>query len=324
MAGEAKKFMDAATEFEVVRVSAPGHAAWAPYPENRALTRKGDMLVFGSGRDGAPQLYRHNFKQNKLKVLTAAAKLNVDSFTLTAGDKSLLFFDGSRLMAGTLNGSKEKEIVSMPAGSSAGLRVAASDEGAAMFVSGGDGARTRIYSVMGKQLSQVAEVAGSISNLTVRPRRMSVTYIAKGRLRMGDAELKSAAGEVLSAQWSADGAAVLYLAKTAGLTELRELNPEEGTDALIAKTSQFGAFHRNGDATVFLGTSMSKAAPYLVLLLRAPVRELPLCEHRSSEARAAFSPNSARMVFQSDRDGKMAVYAMAVDKLVEETDSESQ
>ena len=35
-----------------------------------------------------------------------------------------------------------------------------------------------------------------------------------------------------------------------------------------------------------------------------------------------FSPDSQRIYFQSDRDGKPAIYGMHVDKLVEKTDTE--
>jgi oligogalacturonide lyase len=37
-----------------------------------------------------------------------------------------------------------------------------------------------------------------------------------------------------------------------------------------------------------------------------------------------FSPNSQRIYFQSDRDGKMAIYAMTVDRLVAETETEEK
>jgi oligogalacturonide lyase len=50
---------------------------------------------------------------------------------------------------------------------------------------------------------------------------------------------------------------------------------------------------------------------------------LPLCEHRSSDAtavRPVFSPDSQRVFYQSDRDGKPAIYAVNVQKLVEPTD----
>lgn len=325
-AGEAKKFIDPATEFEVLRVSAPEHSAWLPYPENRVFTRKSDAMVCASDRDGAPQLYRHHFKQNKLKTLTGAAKLNVDSFTLTAGDKTLLFFDGQRLMAGSLNGGREREVFVAPAELGGKLRLAASEDGTAVVVAG----TRRVLWASGKKASDVAETTADISCLAMRPRRMAVSFLAGGRLRCvglegkSEVPLKTAAGEIVDAQWSADGTTLLYLVRNGGLPELRELNPEVGVDALIARTSQFAQFQRNGDASVFLGTSGSMASPYLVLLLRSPVRELPVCEHRSSNARAVFSPNSARLAFQSDRDGKMGVFAISVDKLVEETDSESQ
>jgi oligogalacturonide lyase len=55
-------------------------------------------------------------------------------------------------------------------------------------------------------------------------------------------------------------------------------------------------------------------------------RELTLCEHRASDPQQVttlFSPNSQRIFFQSDRDGKMAIYSMAVDRLVEETETEA-
>ncbi len=316
-AGEAKKFIDPATEFEVLRISAPGRAAWLPYPENRAFSRKGDVLVYASDRDGTPQLYRHHFKQNKLKALTGAAKLNVDSFTLTTGDKTLLYFDGPRLMEGALNGGKERELLTTPGSLGSTLRVAASEDGAVVVIAG----TRQVLWVSGKKSSEVVRTEHDLSCLAVRPRRTAISFLAGGRLRCigldgrNEIALKMAAGEVLDALWSADGATLLYLLRNGGLPELRELNLDEGTDVLVAKTSQFARVQRNGDASVFLGTSGSKASPYLVLLLRTPVRELPICEHRSSEARAVFSPNSARLAFQS---------AMSVDKLVEETDGESQ
>ena len=56
-------------------------------------------------------------------------------------------------------------------------------------------------------------------------------------------------------------------------------------------------------------------------------RELTLCEHRAKDPRTVspiFSPNSQRVFFQSDRDGKMAIYSMVVDRLVESTETEEK
>ena len=95
----------------------------------------------------------------------------------------------------------------------------------------------------------------------------------------------------------------------------------------MGNTSQFVAFGGNGDSSVFVGASGSKASPYVLLLVRSVKRELTLCEHRASDpalVNPMFSPNSQRIFFQSDRDGKMAIYAMVVEKLVAETETEER
>jgi oligogalacturonide lyase len=111
------------------------------------------------------------------------------------------------------------------------------------------------------------------------------------------------------------------------LNNIRECTPDTNEDKPIANTSQFVALNRNGDSSVFIGASGSKASPYILLLVRSVKRELTLCEHRASDPRMVapiFSPNSQRIFFQSDRDGKMAIYAMTVDRLVAETETEER
>jgi len=93
----------------------------------------------------------------------------------------------------------------------------------------------------------------------------------------------------------------------------------------VAKTSQFASFGWNHDSTVFVGASGNVASPTVLLLLRVTRRELTLCEHKASDPRAVapiFEPDSLRVFFQSDRDGKPAIYDIHVDKLVEKTDTE--
>ena len=110
------------------------------------------------------------------------------------------------------------------------------------------------------------------------------------------------------------------------MNNIREYTPDTNEDQFVSATSQFAAFNRNGDTSVFVGASGSKASPYVLLLVRSVKRELTLCQHRASDPRqvtALFSPNSQRVIFQSDRDGKMAIYSIAVERLVEETESEA-
>jgi oligogalacturonide lyase len=74
-----------------------------------------------------------------------------------------------------------------------------------------------------------------------------------------------------------------------------------------------------------VGASRSKAQPDIVLLLRDTRREMVLCEHRASRPESvtpSFSPNSQRVYFQSDHDGKSAIYSVNVEPFVEETDEQ--
>jgi len=140
-------------------------------------------------------------------------------------------------------------------------------------------------------------------------------------------QLKLAPGGVGPAYWSADGSSVLYLSvpedrKT--LNAIREHVPDSGADRLVAETSQFAAFSPDGDASVFVGASANRASPHILLLLRASRREMTLCEHRASNPAVVspvFSPDSQQIFFQSDLHGKMAIYTMRVDKLVEKTET---
>ena len=92
---------------------------------------------------------------------------------------------------------------------------------------------------------------------------------------------------------------------------------------MVAKTSQFAHFGFNRDSSVFVGASRNAASPTVLLLLRVTRRELTLCEHKASHPEnvaPVFSPDSQRVYFQSDRDGKPAIYCMHMERLVEKTD----
>lgn len=326
--GEAKRFLDAATEFEILRVTDLSHNAWMPLASNRAFTRKGEALVFASDAGGTPQLYRHDFKANKIRQLTEAAELNTNSFTLTAGDRGLLYVDGRKLLQSAA--VRDRLVYEMPADWAQSPRIAISEDGLTVVLSSSNGTRTRIV-VTGRTAVTAEERDGDIGTLYVRPRQAAVSYIADGGLwylPLGTTKpsaLKTAAGEVLSSHWTADGAALLYLlrpAESGKLTEIREIVPEGNQDSLVAKTSQFVHFQRNADATVFLGASGSQASPHLLVLVRSVKRELTICEHRCSDARlsrAVLSPNSARVGYQTDRHGKLVIYSMAVDRLIEQS-----
>ena len=181
----------------------------------------------------------------------------------------------------------------------------------------------------------VCEVPFVVTDPVPRPMRAQILY------RRGDQELwlvnsdgqqnrqlKTEDGRIGPANWASDGKTLLYLNFPEDRTQLhaiREITPDFNTDQLVAKTSQFASFGFNRDTSVFVGASLNKASPTVLLLLRVTRRELTLCEHKASSVEMVapiFSPDSQRIYFQSDRDGKPAIYDMHIEKMVEKTESE--
>ena len=135
-------------------------------------------------------------------------------------------------------------------------------------------------------------------------------------------------GGAFNAAFSADGRTLLYLhfpeEKTL-LNTIREHTPDANQDQLVAKTSQFVHFDANRDTSVFVGASRNKASPHILILLRTTQRELTLCEHRATNPAAAapvFSADSQQIFFQSDKQGKPAIYRVHVERFVEKIEPE--
>jgi oligogalacturonide lyase len=201
----------------------------------------------------------------------------------------------------------------------------------------GAGARLRVVSLGHGAVRTVLEGPFSIAHPIYRPIRGQILYRRdEAALWLVDADgrhnrqLPIAAGRCLDPNWGPGGRTLLYLNYPPSTTELhgiRELTPETGTDRLVAKTSQFASFAFNHDSSVFTGASANRASPTVLILLRVTRRELTLCEHKASRPESVtllFSPDSQRIYFQSDREGKPAIYCLHVERLVEPTEGETQ
>ncbi len=322
---EFKRYADPATELDVVRLTNPTFASGLAAPHLRQFTKRSDAMVYWSERDGTRQIYRLDLKGGESKQLTNAAALDVTSFALSSDDRFLYYFDGPVLQSVTSSSLKPRDVYKVPEGSErTGFTVAA--DGSVLFAEG-----PRIMRVALQKTGAVIEGDGKIDLLMARPRHAQVAY------RQGDAywlvnldgsggkQLKLAAGTVGQALWAPTGRTLIYLHipnNPKELITLREINPDDDTDQQIAKTSQFGAFGPNADASVFAGASRSKASAYIIILLRVTKRELTLCEHHASDpamVTVVFAPDSQNIFCESDRHGKPALYRVPVEKFVEET-----
>jgi oligogalacturonide lyase len=185
---------------------------------------------------------------------------------------------------------------------------------------------------MATTLAESDGVNDELSDPMPRPRRASVLYRRAGGAWLANLDgkqnyrLKLADGQAAAATWSTDGRSVLYLnvpVDSHKLRNIREFTPDSNEDKAISDTTQYACFERNSDGSVFVGASGSQASPHVLLLLRTVHREFTLCEHRASNPAMVspiFSPNSQNVFFMSDQHGKPAIYRIAIDKLVEETD----
>src|SRR5260370_8077984 len=123
-----------------------------------------------------------------------------------------------------------------------------------------------------------------------RPRHSQLLCRAGGQFWMvnadgsGKRQLKTEAGQSRGALWIPSGRTFIYLhipEDPKELVTLRENSPDEGTDKVLAKTSQFISASPNADASVFTGASRSRTSAYVLILLRTPRHARILAHHPS-------------------------------------------
>jgi oligogalacturonide lyase len=333
------RYPDPATELDVLRLTDPAFSSGMTASHLRQFTRHGDWLLYWSDRYeadpvGARQAFLLDLKGGGSRQLTEAAGLDPTSLSLSADDRSYFFFDGASLKQAPLTAGPLREIHTVPPDAvRSGFTIGT--DGAAIFCERRSG-KSSIVSVLRQQTRRVIQIDAEIDEVMARPRHTQIFYRTGARFWLvngdgsGNRELKIASGHTGEALWIPSGRTLIYLhipddAKE--LITLREHSPDEGTDTLLAKTSQFISASPNGDASVFTGASRSKASAYVLILLRIARRELTLCEHRASDpamVRPVFSPDSQNVLFVSDRHGKPALYQVRVGRFVEETGTEPQ
>jgi oligogalacturonide lyase len=335
---EWKRYSDPATEFDVYRLTDPAFPSYLTAYYNRAISRRHGFLLFSSGRTGSNQAYRMDLKTGELRQLTQAKDLDTQTLSLFPDEHAFSFFDGPSLRLTNLSTLRDREVYRVPDGWTHGEGSSVTGDGmsALFFERRGDSARLQRISMVKGSPATIVETPFPGADPVARPRRAQVLYRRGGEALWlvnfdgrQNRRLKTAPeGTIGPAMWAPNGRTVLYLHIPDDKTKLvaiREHTPDENQDRQVATTSQFAAFQSNGDTSVFVGASRNRNSPHILILLRATRRELTLCEHRSSDAASVvpvFSPDSQRVYFQSDRDGKPAIYRVQVEKFVEETDTE--
>ena len=326
---EAKRYSDPATEFTVVRLTDPTSSSFLTAPYNRGISR--NFMLFSSDRGGDLNVYRLELKGGAIQRITDATQLNPQTVALIQGDRSCCYVDGARLRVTSLGSLRDRDVYTAEGSRITACAVTADGLNALVVERAERTSRIRLVNLTRGTASTFAESEDEITMPLPRPGG-GVAYKSGASMcwcdRSGNERLlQLAPGRIASAYWSTDGASLLYLnipEKQGELNSIREFVLATGQDKLVSKTTQFVQFAMNADGTVFAGASGSRASPHVLILVRSVRRELTVCEHRAKDPGAlalAFSPNSQRVVFQSDQHGKPALYSVMVDRFVEETES---
>jgi oligogalacturonide lyase len=320
--------VDPGTEAEIRRLTEPGLSACSlPRAHQILFTRGRQHLLYVSDRGGSWQAWALDPGSGKSRRLTSARALDIDSVTLSEDGKSIAYLDGNALFSGSTGGGAKKlhEFATKPG---PGLAFA----GPSILVPEG----RKLISVPRRSggATVAAESDHEIEDPIAQPGGQLAGFRSGGGLWVtpfaGGAAKRlpvPAGGRVIQARWAGSGGALLYLhaAETPGVAvTIQEVSPSEGASVLVANTSQYVCFTSNHDSSVLFGASSSKAGPVICLILRRTGREMVLCEHAAREParlRIAVSPDSQRLVFHSDREGKSAIYLIDLQKLVEKSES---
>lgn len=248
----------------------------------------------------------------------------------------MLYVDGDGLVDLVLASRKQRVLYQLPEGWKMEGGLSPADEGGWVFFVEGRSGEHRVVRLRAPKGAVETVLTGSDPMLDLAPSSRRATLLWRnpsGELWVagfdgkGKRKVETPPGRVLQARWGPGGRTILYLLEPADLAQLnqiREQDLDSREDVRLASTSQFVSFAANANASVFLGASRSKASPNLLVLLRATRRELTLCEHKAKNplnVPLLFTPDSQRLFFQSDKDGKPAIYMMHLERLIEKTDT---
>lgn len=317
--GEIVQYTDPVTENPVYRLTNPATASQLPRASNRFLF--GRFLLFSSDRTGKFAPYRLDLHNGELHQIAEPNRLDPISLCLDDSERTLFLIDDGLLTALSLSGKRPRTIAENVSSFSLGRGA-----GGPVYVQGAS-LKNPDGKVIASGVDRCCAISPDGSNVlftrgtTDAARELWCTSLA------GTSEPRCLAHAVIAEPfWCPSGQEVFFLQQSdrngVARSELRQVAVSNAADALISDTSQFAAFAPNRDCSVFVGASRSKAQPDVVLLLRSLRRELILCEHHAHEARSVspvFSPDSRRIYFQSDREGKPALYSVHVEALVEPT-----
>jgi oligogalacturonide lyase len=329
-ASEFFRFLDPVTETPVVRLTNPTAHSYLPASTNPFVSVRDRFLLFSSDRNGALAPFRLDLRNGALTQIATTQKLRPESLSLSSRGNEAFLVDGDALVEIGLTNRRMRVLAE---GVSSYCELGRTSDPEARFVIVREGRLEILSSRHGGSLAEEVDNfclgrpggRGCLFRKVTGTDEQQLWYVATTG-QPGSEPVLLIEGNVANPVWTRAGHQLLFLREAfhndVFVSEIHGINPESRSEAMVARTSQFAAFSPNADTSVFVGASRSKAQPTILLLLASPPRELTLCEHRASKPRdvsPVFSADSKRVYFQSDHEGKSALYSVNVEKLIEPT-----
>lgn len=318
------RYLDPTTENLIVRLTDPAHTSLIPASQNHFMSSRRGFLLFTSNRTGQFAPFQVDLRNGKLRQLAETKQLDPKSVTLDPQEKNCYFVDGGVLKFAQLSNLRPSILAEgIKKFHVSGTIAAVLRDQRIDFVSLGSKSKVLATQPVPAGFQDVLMRPGGAGCLLVRKEASLQEFWYFPREKTKPILLMK--GQISCPFWRPDGATLLFLRARISRyvsSEIQEISPESLKETLVGKTSQFAEFAPNSDATAFVGASRSKAQPHILLLLRSAQREFTLCEHKAGNPEfvsPAFSPNSQRVYFQSDRSGNPALYSVNVEKMIEVT-----
>ncbi len=325
-AGEFTRLVDPLTENIVVRLTYPNFDSFFPSSLNRFISAKERFLVYSSNRNGRLAPFQVDLHTGRSRQLAATGKLVHSSLCLDEREKLLYFLDGTTLKEVALSNARQRTIaenVSRFALEPNSSQIIVLRHGCLEHLTGN---RTIAENVNEQAIAVHPSGAGCFFGRTASDASERNFWYASFAAGEKTKPRLLAQGNIWNPVWSPDGRSFLFLRAvdqhSVATSEIREVSLETGVEQRVVRTNQFAAFAPNADGSVFVGASRSRAQPSIDILLRSVGRGLTLCEHRATDSMNAspvFSPDSRRIYFGGDREGKPTLYAVNVERIIEPT-----
>src|ERR1039458_5699973 len=191
---------------------------------------------------------------------------------LLADERSFCYWDGPALDQIALSNLRARQVYEVAEGWERCPGASVGEDGTALVgESRGGASRLRVIGLQKGGTRTITEAPFILSHPQARPKRAQILYRQADEAvwlvnfdGTQNRKLPVADGRIGPARWSPDGRTVLYLNFPDDPTQLhaiRECSPDQNTDKLVARTSQFAHFGCNTNTSVFVGASQNRAAP---------------------------------------------------------------